>query len=125
MTPAEAIDVISRITYRPGWRLTAEHEPLSGSLVFHSGAEEPDAEDPSGVGMISVVYTSSIPPAELAKLDLHGLLRYVFDAVAKRALHEVEEWLRYEGRPVYEPHPQRQHRGILGDGTSTTLPEVR
>lgn len=51
-------------------------------------------------------------------MDRDALLRWALDIVSRRVLHEVEEWLKFEGVRVVSPHPGRG-RSILGPGRST------
>lgn len=122
MSIAEAVAIVARLTYKPGWKLHAQIIKETDRMVFHAGKVEPDAE---GVNSPSDVSYASVLTAEaLARMDERGFLAWIFDVVSQRELHEVEEWLRLEGRPLREPHPERYRRGILGDGTSLLQPPV-
>jgi hypothetical protein len=114
MTPTEAVAVLVKLTYRPGWRLSAYEVP--GAAVLRIGQSEPDSEAPGKV--IDVDYTEAIGAAALAHLDRNGVLRWAFGIVEKRAVHEVEEWLRFEGVPLFAPHPGRGPY-ILGPGRTS------
>lgn len=120
----EAIALVARLTYKPGWRLRAYPEPHTGGLILLTGLDEPDSEKPGAVRPLD--YTAPLKADELRGLDEKHFLQFVFDTIAKRELHEVEEWLRLDGRPLYEPHPVvLGHRGVLGDGTSIQPPTLR
>lgn len=112
MTHAEAAAIVKRLTYRPGWTIKFYMEP-AGSSVLRVGTVEPDAERP-GAEPSPVVYTSSIEPATLALYDLTAFLRWVYDVFHLRVEHELREWLRLDGQPLIEPHPEKFNRGVLG-----------
>lgn len=114
MTPTEAVAVLGKLTYRPGWRLSAYEVP--GAAVLRVGQSEPDSEKPAGV--IDVDYTEAIDAVRLAPMDRDALLRWAFGIFEKRAVHEVEEWLRLDGVPLYAPHPGRGP-SVLGPGRTS------
>ncbi len=74
--------------------------------------------------MRPLILAAAFPTVDLRKLDERGFLQSIFDTVARRELHEVEEWLRYGGPPLKEPHPAKWHRGVLCDGTSLVQPRL-
>ena len=118
MTPECAVDILCRITYRPGWVIKSYSVPTG--VVFRAGCNEPNAyregaEDPA---YVPVVYTWTISKEELGHMHREALLRWAFDIIAKRVLHEVEEWVKLDGVRIYQPHPGRG-TSILGPGTST------
>lgn len=115
MTPEEAVAELSKLTYRPGWRVHAYAVP--GAVVFTVGSREPSVADPSVC--IPVQFTQSISDTTLANTDLLFLLQWARDVIYKRALHEVDEWLLHDGKHVTAPHPGRTE-GILGDGLTPT-----
>jgi hypothetical protein len=117
MNVSEAIAIVSRLTYKPGWSLQAYPEPHTGGLILRFGKDEPDSEK-GGDAVRPLMYTTQIPKQRLDDFSRDLFLRTVFATVTARELHEVEEWLRLDGEPLFEPHPETGHRGVLGDGTS-------
>lgn len=119
MTPEEAIGILSSLSYKPGWTIQAYQVP--GSVIFRTGTSEPSVTAfvrDGSVDLIPVVLTHAVHDEELAVFDRDRLLKWAFDVIVRREVHEVEEWLRVDGAPVYSPHPGREV-GILGNGTST------
>lgn len=114
MTPAEAVAVLSKLTYLPGWRLSVYEVPKAA--VLRVGRHEPDSESPGTT--IDVTYTDAIEAPALARMDRDALLRWAFSIFEKRAVHEVEEWLRFEGVPLFAPHPGRGP-SVLGPGRTS------
>ena len=82
--------------------------------------KEPDAyyKGEGDPPLIPILYTWAITAEELAAMDRDALLRWALDIVSRRVLHEVEEWLKFEGVRVVSPHPGRG-QSILGPGRST------
>jgi len=122
MDAAEAQRIVEKLNYKPGWELLCYPDPgPRGGVIFRFGKDEPDCEL-KGDAVRPLMFTSALSRDELRPLDRDDVLRFIFDTVAKRELHEVEEWLRYDGQPLKEPHPAKWHRGVLGDGTSLDPP---
>jgi len=120
MDAAEAQRLVSLLTYKPDWTLECYPDPgPRGGVILRYGKDEPDCEHG---GIRALMYTAALSRVELNALDRNAFLQFAFDTIAKRELHEVEEWLRLEGVPLREPHPAMHHRGILGDGTSLDPP---
>lgn len=120
MTHDEAAAIVKRLTYRPGWTIEFYMEP-AGSSVLRVGTVEPDAERP-GAAPMPVVYTSSIKPADLARHDLTAFLRWVYGVFHLRVEHELREWLRLDGHPLIEPHPEKWSRGVLPESEVGSSP---
>ena len=118
MDIATAQELVSKLTYKPGWDLQCYPQgPPAGGVVLRFGKDEIDSETLDGA-MKPLMFTSVIGGDELTAITRDIFLQRVFDTLVLRELHEVEEWLRLEGVPLREPHPAKHHRGILGDGTS-------
>lgn len=96
--------VLTRLTYRPGWRFETYEDP-SGAVVLRFGCWEPNSEKPGEE--IEVVYTDTRPRAEWQHWTERQLLTWIRDVVRTRLLHEMDEWLRLDGVPLREPHPEK------------------
>lgn len=111
MTFDEMKAVLERVTFRPGWRFEFYRDP-TGAAVFRCGTREPDSEQP-GV-TVDVFYTETLSPVRMGLLDQAGFLAWIREIVTARVAHEVDEWLRLDGRPFVEPHPEKGwSRGVL------------
>lgn len=122
----DAIKLVERMTFRPGWSLAASYEPRADVLILNVGQMEPDTEqrDPE-VPVVPIMYTATAPRERVEAADEATVLRWVLDVLSARLLHEVEEWLRLDGQPVVEPHPEKGWlRGVIGSGRSTELPQL-
>lgn len=120
MTPDEAVELLSSLTYKPRWTIRAY--PVPGAVVMRAGSKEPDVYELLRTGRIveiDVVLTDSLQAEELAHMSRADVLAWAFRVFERRELHEVEEWLRLKGQPLRAPHPGRGKPGILGNGVST------
>lgn len=125
MDTDEVRRIVEKLTYKPGWVLECyPDEGPRGGVIFRFGKDELDSEINDGEATRALMLTTSLSRDELRPLGRDEILQFVFDTVAKRELHEIEEWLRFDGTPLKEPHPAKCHRGILGDGTSLDQPPV-
>jgi hypothetical protein len=57
-----------------------------------------------------------VPPYVVTLAALKEFMRYLF---RKLENHEVDEWFKYDGECVTDPHPEFKY-GDLGDDSSTT-----
>lgn len=120
MTPEEAATLLSSLTYKPRWTITSYLVPTA--VVLRAGSKEPDVYELLRSGRtveIDVVLTEAIENDKLTAMRREDVLAWAFDVFRRRELHEVEEWLRLNGQPVFAPHPGRGKPGILGNGRST------
>lgn len=112
MTFEEAQLVVQRLTYRPGWRIEF-YQVLGGAAVLRVGTDEPNSEAPTS-DLTPVVYTSAMQAGRLAEVDEQELLSWIYKVFHERVVHELNEWLRCDGRPLVEPHPEQGwKRGVL------------
>jgi 5-methylcytosine-specific restriction endonuclease McrA len=97
--------VIEGITYKPGWRLsvTRRQDYLFGGSpgvnLLRITAEVPDARHP---GRTTTVTADNFIP-EYVDSEEH-LLRWVRHALTQVELHERDEFFRYQGDLVNDPH---------------------
>lgn len=137
----EAEAIVAKLTYKRGYRLALERSaPLPGA--FYRDREEFAAlliryvdEDVDGISVsnrASFLEYEGFQPIRIQRRqteisnsqpiriplgnipDSKYLLHEIFALVLEAEKHEVMEWLRYEGRPVKEPHPElHKDRAIL------------
>ena len=115
--------IVAKLTYKPGWELECypQGEP-AGGVVLRFGKSELDSEINDGKTTKPLMLATTLASAVLNQMSESGLLQFIFDTVVQRELHEIEEWLRYDGNPLKEPHPNLGKRGVLGNGTSLEQP---
>lgn len=101
LSTAEITERVRQYRYRPGWFLT----------VVETGFEDPwlrvlatgvmnsyDPQSPIDLGI-----NSPIPPME----TVDQLDRWIVWRLQRIESHEAREWLQVDGRPLFDPHRER------------------
>jgi hypothetical protein len=101
MTFAEVESFVARITYKPQSTLTVwKNSSCDGiSLLFTKYVV--DVADNSRVIPLVNSYSSTYLPR-----DQEELIHMINTVVRTLELHEINEWLKLDGRCVVEPHPE-------------------
>lgn len=119
--------VIDRITYKPGWKI--EIVKSSANVGIRAGYEI------TGYAMVRVampVHHLSIPNSmdtiyfsqsyafyQLDRMSIGDIVKAIVEYLfTKCELHEMNEWLKFDGFHITEPHPEmknveRPKMGIL------------
>ena len=107
------IRIVAEITYKPTWEFSVAAVPHFGSdgsllpirmLCLYARLTAPDVTNPE-----NTVHISSF--RQLPYEDIDGwsdelLIQYVRDFVRSAEMHEVDEWFRFRGIPLVNPHPE-------------------
>lgn len=101
MTNDEIKAIVDQITYKPGWSIILAHDQLdpAGRSYIQIAAATPDSTNPS-----------NIVPWKSAKHYLspfmcrQEIVGTVYHAVERAELHEMNEFFRYKGASIYNPH---------------------
>ena len=101
----EMEDIVSAITYRPGWSIILDHDPMQGGGRPYIQIS------------VSIVSEASLSPftgkREAWKSGKHYLSYHmcrqeivgaVFGAIRAAEEHEMKEWFAYKGARIYNPH---------------------
>jgi len=100
----EIISAVKRMTYKPGYELSVYPSVSSfgGQIIsfLMKSAELPDSNGSSEKTKISYVKEE---PVRLFR-SIEDLTRYMSEFVALFERHESEEWLRFDGKRVVNPH---------------------
>lgn len=99
MTIEEAERIIRGITYKTGWKITANMRGnlFSISLVYPGLDSRPEFLNES-------VKLGNNFSCDLQFLTEQILLCNVQELIKKTELHESDEWLRYQGKLLRDPH---------------------
>lgn len=89
--------ILTRFTYRSGWFFKVEKGHLKVNV------EVEDADRPGE--MIALTFSQHIP-GDYAFLKDFDWMRWLFEQVRIMEHHELQEFFRIDGKPVYEPHPE-------------------
>ncbi len=106
MTPDEAVAVVESISYKPNWKIMATHNVDQFAVVMCVMHKAEDTYHP-GVE-IPVVLTKTLHNLSLERS--HGedfLLEEVHRMIREVELHELDEWFKYKGQRIYDPHNTR------------------
>lgn len=68
--------------------------------------------------------TAALDAKQLSAMNETSFLQFAFDTVAKRELHEVEEWLRLDGQPLRNPTPRSGVTASWGTTRGSSCPST-
>jgi hypothetical protein len=117
-------DLCSRLTYRPGWTVTAAAAGYGQvRLTVLAQVDDVRAYQPGtrwyGMRMIGQrIPKVMVGAATLAPLDLpeRSMLEEIRAALLVLERHETDEWLMVDGRQPFDPHTKNQPRKVDGGG---------
>lgn len=110
--------LLKRFTYRPHWRF----EVNAGFMIVTMLTA--DADNPGKD--IVLTFTQAIP--RYAFMRDFDWTRWLFEQVRIMEHHELQEFFRIDGRPVYEPHPElmeRKHEEVANSKPQTATEVAR
>ncbi len=101
----EAIEIVKSFTYKPGfgiWAFSDDHR-----LRFVVWHPTKDARDPEKRETLQTV--RSMPIDELKDATVETIKQKVLEVVTENELHERDEWLKWNGMHLNNPHPELQN----------------
>ena len=110
-------DIVTRLSYKPGTSFVVDpdassiHDPavyVDASLAVLDSVPPHDADRG---GFVVVI------PEEIALADAGGVLALVRDGLVRFEAHEVDEFLRFDGVRLTDPHPRSGDTGVGGETT--------
>lgn len=105
-------DLINQFAdYKPGYEIRAEPGPLGGTVLVQVIAN--NIPNSRKIGDTTTVYNSDeIDVANAAMMSTEELVRYVQSQLKNlfinMELHEIDEWFRWDGGIVRDPHQRYQ-----------------
>jgi len=100
---------VSKVKYKAGWRFYIEFVKLNIYLRIETNII-PDADRSDVFGPLR--YDSDVTNIKTEK----GLQNVIECVIKKIELHEVKEWLRFDGVRFYNPHPESRYEKVLFEG---------
>lgn len=94
MTRAEIAKIVSRVKYR-SWKFTIDD---SGDIQVRARVQNAYSQKPR----TAVVNGYVVSPQQYA--DETSLLVEIYDAISGILHHEAQEWFKYKGRRIFDPH---------------------
>lgn len=103
-----------RFTYSPGASLNV-NVPLDSPTMLHFQWLMP-VKDSERVGQETVVQTAMVHPIDwFDSMTDQQIVEEVFsDGFRRLILHEHDEWARFDGKVIREPHPEHIDRRMFG-----------
>lgn len=98
--------LVATWSYKPGCRLELLEDNIAypGAYRLHYQAWVPNVDDPDlAPGFVGVDHTISDMELEHYKDDEHYWRHVIHDLIRKMELHEISEWLKYDG--VHDSSP--------------------
>lgn len=89
--------VLDQVTYKPGWKFTVYQGEWEGPHVVIT-TQVIDAYDPTQSTVLDV--HSSLPPMR----DEDQLMEWLAWRLGRIEVHEMREFLKFDGQPVFDPH---------------------
>lgn len=108
MTLEEMHNIVSQITYRPGWTIILGRDKASPSWGKHRPFIQIEVSTESEASLSP--FTGEREAWKSGKHYLsHHMCRQeivgaVFGAIKAAEEHEMKEWFRYKGASIYNPH---------------------
>lgn len=97
-------DFVNRFSYKPGWQFVLQDfrwDRMDNLVRLDVSARVQDVMNPEKTILIGETVT--FPMTEQEDIISYRLLALV----NSMERHEIEEWLRFDGIPVRNPHPER------------------
>lgn len=96
---------LRRITYKAKVWFDVERSLATDNLIFRMLARRPDAREYSGPE-IDIVIHKSVPEKHIKDWDQRILIGFVGAMIRESEMHEIDEWFKFDGENVKEPHPE-------------------
>lgn len=96
--------VLKRITYKPGWEITLRGNRLKVAVPTFDAIGRRRKVMAGTVRYVSDVTLDRI--AEGHEAITARFIEYVLAVIRLREFHEMDEWLKVDGRCVVDPHPE-------------------
>lgn len=105
--------IIEKITYKPGWQIMVEdydHQTIWGTAVrFKVQMWVNNLHAPGE--MEAFFYVRTIRPYEIQNMTDGDILQQVIrQTLLICESHEMDEWLKHEGKHVTDPHPELEQQ---------------
>jgi hypothetical protein len=110
MSLEEIKEVVSRVTYKPGWKLTAETSPNyfefrhRGRGVFLRLVGTCHNLEKNSMELTPTLHSSKY--VERPIMDHKELMHLIREMYREMELHEMNEWLKFDRVCVVDPHPE-------------------
>ncbi len=94
--------IVERIQYKPTWRLVVSGSSSFGLVEVQASYEAEDVAAQGRQTVIGCVFL--VNPLN----DEERIVRQIVGEITKMEMHERDEWLRYRGIRLNEPHTEAE-----------------
>jgi hypothetical protein len=96
--------LLERVTYKPGSRFSVERPP-GGPAFLQLKLYVQDVNNPART--TPLCHARPLEDSQLDEMSDAELIKtLVYQSIAEMERHEIHEWLRFDGVPVIDPHPE-------------------
>lgn len=105
--------LLAGVTYKPGCRfvfmdtsVASWADSSAGDCLVRLQLQVTDVNGEHAPGTVCVVSTDRLyHAADLARMSDRQVLEQLIDLAIQAERHEIDEWLKYQGKCVTDPHP--------------------
>lgn len=97
----DILRIIEGYTYKPGYKLSAWSD--GGTVTVNMYIPVPDSTTPEHK-MVDITYTHRISVCSFMFRDKGAVHYFMNEFFRGWELHEMNEWVRYEGKLLNDPH---------------------
>lgn len=97
---------VRRFTYKPNVEL--KPRAMDGELFLWLVVSTPDSNDPGKV--INVTHNNSITKEHFSRMGFEEFTTWIRSCVRTMEAHEMDEFLRVDGRMIKNPHDEDERR---------------
>lgn len=94
---------LDRYTYKPGSSIVVGNMNMRGRVEINLYLRSPDVSDPSRLAKITTTQELEFP-VETGHLEM-----LIYSGWKYLESHEIDEWLKFDGECVNDPHPELKH----------------
>lgn len=101
---------LESLKYKPGWEFLitdcygSDGKP-NGRLVLTVTHREPDVTNPAKLTTIACNQMIDVPMMEAGGAE--WFKHFIFEVIREAEMHELAEWLKFDGDNIEDPHPPR------------------
>lgn len=105
MEVKELEKICSEITYKPGSNIDCFLLPWGDEIEIRItiptlGSAVDPTKQPSPI--VSIIYIGR-------RLDKNQVIHSIYQQIRMMEMHELDEWLKIEGKLFKNPHPEKEH----------------
>jgi hypothetical protein len=100
--------ILREVSYKPSWKFYVERHEFD-NLVLWSEWPVPDTDRPEV--QIILRHAFSISAWSMESMTDNQIVDYIITQSIRQAeMHEMDEWFRYKGDHVRDPHPEMKEK---------------